>query len=264
MKSSRAILISVLVLVSMLVFSGTVLSQKKVKTKSTVRVPKYSLSVSAGFSYMLGTANGQSRGFISDYNTPSGHLFTSKNLGMQEGYGLTVTGKDALGKKRKFRVTGTLGYNLFYNTLDRGKNRTKWNLFNLGAGVEYSFSPKQKQRLIVGAGIDYTLMFGAWQSDITYPDGYVSNIYTKFNPASRLGASANAGMEFRLSKKMDMNIGIKGSWVNIIPRQNSYTSQAYETYINDSKSNSGIEFSNSKNIIYMQVFAGITLPIGYK
>lgn len=260
MRSCRLILALVLIIG----FSGSEFAQQKVKTKSSVRVPKYSISFMAGFSYMLGSANGDGKGFISQYNLPEGHLFTSKNLGIQQGYGLTIIGKDALGKKRKFRITGTLGYNLFYNSEDRGKNRTKWNMFNLGTGVEYSFSPKQKQRLVMGAELNYTLMFGAWQSDITYPDGYVSNIYTKFNPVSRFGGSATAAMEFRLSKKMDFNVGIKGVWVNLIPKQNSYTSAAYQTYINDSKSNSGIEFSNRKNIIYMQVFAGITLPLGFK
>lgn len=239
-------------------------SQQKVKTKSSVKIPKYSISFMGGFGYVLGSANGDGKGFISLYNLPGGHLFNSNNLGMQQGYGLMTVGKAALGKKRKFRLTGTLGYNLFYNSEDRGKNRTKWSLFNLGTGIEYCFNPKQRERLFIGGELNYTLMFGAWQSDITYPDMYVSNIYTKFKPMSRFGASAGAGMEFRLSKKMDLIVGIKGVWVNIIPKQNSYTSAAYETYINDSKSNSGIQFSNRKNIIYMQVFTGITLPISYK
>ncbi|MCI0450397.1 MAG: hypothetical protein L0Y79_11555 [Chlorobi bacterium] len=240
-------------------------SQQKSKIKTTSRkVPKYSISFMGGFGYVLGSANGDGRGFTSQYNLPGGNLFISDNLGMQQGYGIMTVGKVAIDKKKKTRITGTLGYNLFYNSEDRGRNRTKWHIFNLGAGVEYHFTPKQRQRLFVGYELDYTLTFGAWQSDILYPDGYLSNIYTKFSPASRLGMAATAGMEFRLSRKMDLIVEIRGVWANLFPRNNSYTSQPYDTYINDSKSNSGIELMSRKDIIYMQVVTGITLPLKYK
>jgi hypothetical protein len=104
-------------------------------------------------------------------------------------------------------------------------------------------------------------MFGAWQSDITYPDGFVSNIYTKFSPTSRLGMAATAGMEFRLSKKTDLTVAIRGMWVNAFPKQNSYTDEPYQTYTNDSRDNSGIQFDDTKEIIFMQAVIGITLPI---
>jgi opacity protein-like surface antigen len=161
-------------------------------------------------------------------------------------------------------VTGSLGYNLFYNTQNNGKNRTKWNIFNLGAGMEYNFTPKQKERIYTGLEINYNFMFGAWQSDIKYPDNFVSNIYTKFRPANRLGLTALAGMEFRLSKKMDLNVGIKGVWVNAFPKRNFYVEDGYETYVNDSKSYDGIEFQSSKQVMYFQVVTGITLPLGFK
>jgi hypothetical protein len=243
---------------------GSAFSQQKVKTKSSVKVPKFSISIMAGFGYVLGSANGDIKSFTSAYNTPGGDIFNAKSLGMQQGYGLIATGKSAVGKKRKLRVTGTLGYNLFYNSEDRGKNRTKWSLFNLGAGVEYCFNPKQKQRVFVGCDLDYTLTFGGWQIDYTYPDKSVSNIYTKFKPLSRFGASVGSGMEFRLNKKMDLILGIKGVWVNIFPKQNSYSESPYVTYMNDSGNNNGIQLDGKKNIIYMQVFTGITLPLSYK
>lgn len=239
-------------------------SQQKSKIKLSRKIPKYSISFMGGFGYVLSSANGDGRGFTSQYNLPGGNLFVSDNLGMQQGYGIMTVGKVAIDKKKKTRITGTLGYNLFYNSEDKGRNRTKWHLFNLGAGIEYSFTPKQRQRLFVGYELDYTLTFGAWQSDILYPDGYLSNIYTKFNPASRFGMAATAGMEFRLSKKMDLVVAIRGVWANIFPKNNSYTGEPYTTYINDSKNNSGIELNDRKDIIYMQVVTGITLPIKYR
>ena len=245
-------------------FIGETAAQQKSKIKTSKRVPKYTISFLGGFGYVLSSANGDGRGYKSDYNLSSGHLFVSDNLGMQQGYGAMIIGKAAVSKNKKFKITGTLGYNLFYNSEDQGRNRTKWNMINLGAGVEYNFSPKQKERLFVGYDLQYTYMFGAWQSDITYPDGYVSNIYTKFNGTSKLGMAATAGMEFKLNKRMDLVVGIRGVWANAFPKSNSYSDEAYNTYINDSKDNSGIQFNDRKEIIYMQAIVGVTLPIGYK
>lgn len=182
---------------------------------------------------------------------------------MQQGYGLGATGKYVISKNKKVSLTGALGYNLFYNSEHRGMNRTKWNIFNLGAGVEYNFTPKQKESIFVGYELDYNLMFGAWQSDITYPDNSVSNIYTKFKPASRIGMSATAGMQFRLTKKTDMVVAIKGVWVNVFLKQNYFSEEVYYTYINDSGNSNGIELESKKNIIYLQITAGITLPLKY-
>ena len=142
-------------------------------------------------------------------------------------------------------------------------NRTRWNIIDLGAGVEYNFTPKQKESIFVGYSLNYNLMFGAWQSDITYPDNSVSNIYTKFKPASRLGMSATAGMQFRLNRKTDFLVALKGVWVNVIPKQNYYTDEAYQTYINDSGNKNGIELEGRKNIIYLQIVVGIILPLRY-
>lgn len=257
MKAIRLFFILLLIILTQLC-----LAQKKITTYK--KIPKFSVSFSGGFGYVLGTANGDANDFSTSYDPSRGGVFSSNNLGMQQGYGIQVTGKSALGKKRKLRVTGALGYNLFYNTEDGGRNRTKWNILNLGAGVEYCFEPKKKERLFIGGGIDYNLMFGAWQSDITYPDNSVSNIYTKFRPASRLGMNITAGMEFRLSRKTDIIVAIRGVWANAFPKANYYSQEFYETYMNDSKSHNGIEFSSRKEVIYLQIISGITLPVSYK
>ncbi|MEO8513615.1 MAG: hypothetical protein ABI543_08650 [Ignavibacteria bacterium] len=238
-------------------------SQQPLKLKVQRKVPKVSISFSAGFGYVMSSANGDSRGFSSLYNTPNGHVFNSKNLGLQEGYGLGVTGRYVISKNKKVSLTSALGYNLFYNTLDKGMNRTKWNVFNLSAGVEYNFTPKQKESIFVGYSLDYNLMFGAWQSNVTYPDNSVSNIYTKFKPASRFGMSATAGMLIRLSRKTDFLVALKGVWVNVIPKQNYYTNEPYSTFMNDSGSSNGIELEGRKNIIYLQINFGVILPIRY-
>jgi hypothetical protein len=73
--------------------------------------------------------------------------------------------------------------------------------------------------------------------------------------------AATAGMEFRLSKKTDLVVAIRGMWANAFPKSNSYTDEPYQTYTNDSSDNNGIQFDDRKEIIFMQAFIGINLPI---
>lgn len=258
MKFLKLIAFSLLLINSFLLYS-----QQPLKFNKGRKVPKVSILFTGSFGYVFSSANGDSRGFKSLYNTAGGNLFKSKDLGMQEGYGIGITAKYVISKNKKLRLTGALGYNLFYNTIDNGMNRTRWNIINFGTGVEYNFTPKQKENLFIGYQLDYNLMFGAWQSDITYPDNSVSNIYTKFRPASRLGMSTTAGMQFRLNKKTDLVVALRGVWVNVIPKQNYYTSEAYSTFINDSGNNNGIELEGKKEIIYLQIIMGVTLPLKY-
>jgi hypothetical protein len=252
-----------LIIVGLLINSFMLYSQQPLKFKSGRKVPRVSILFTGSFGYVFSSANGTGRDFSSWYKPEGGNIFNSRNLGMQDGFGLGITGKYAVSKNKKFGLTGNLGYNHFYNSEDRGMNRTRWNIFNLGAGVEYNFTPKQKESVFIGYQLDYNLMFGAWQSDITYPDNSVSNIYTKFKPASRLGMSATAGMQFRLSKKTDMVIAIKGVWVNIFPKQNYFSGEVFYSYINDAGDSNGIELDSKKDIIYLQISAGIVLPLKY-
>lgn len=251
------------ILILLLIIQPFSYGQQKMKVKPERKVPKVSLMISGGFGYVLSSASGDGTEFKSLYNTSGGNVFTGKNLGMQQGYAINLTAKFLVSKNKKLSVTGNTGYNLFYNSEDKGLNRTRWNILNFGAGVEYNFTPKQRESLFIGADINFNVMFGAWQSNITYPDGYRSNIYTKFKPASRIGASTTAGMQFKLNKRADLFIAIKGVWVNIIPKNNYYTDEAYSTYINDSGNSNGIELSGKKDIIYLQVVAGVNIPLRY-
>lgn len=259
----RKIHITLLILIIILIniLTEVTFSQQKIKASYIRKVPKISLIVTTGFSYCVGSANGEGTDFKSIYNPEGGNIFNSKNLGMQEGYGLNLTGKFVISKNKKLSIICDLGYIHFYNSTDKGLNRTRWNLFNFGGGVQYNFTPKEKESVYLNFLLNYNLLFGAWQSNITYPDGYVSNIYTKFNPASRFGISASAGMQIKLSKKTDLVFSIKGAWANIFPKSNYYSNRVFYSYINDSGNSNGIEMENKKNIIYLQINAGIVFPL---
>jgi hypothetical protein len=193
--------------------------------------------------------------------TTNQYYFSSNTYAIQFGLGVLTEGKMAIDKKRRTRLTGSLGYNHFYNTRNGGMNRTRWQLINVGTGIEYNFKPKAKNNSFVGLELLYTLMWGAWQSDIIYPDGYKSNIYTKFHPTSRLGIAIKTGTEFRLSKKNSFILGLRAVWANIVPKQNKYADGAYTTYINDSEDSGGIPLGSPKQIIFLQLMTGINFKI---
>lgn len=235
----------------------------KIKKLSPRKPARISISFLGGFSYVLSSANGDGGGFRANYINGTS-TFTSSDLGMQQGYGAMFLGRFAINKKRSLRITGNIGYNFFYNKFDSKLNRTMWNVLNIGPGIEYNFAPKEKERLFVGAELNYSLMFGAWQSNITYPDGFVSNIYTKFKPASRFGAAITTGMEFKLSRRLDLVVAVRGVWSNIFPKQNYTSAEAYSTYLNDSSDKNGIVLNGKKDVFFLQLVTGLTLPISYR
>jgi len=232
-------------------YTSFTISQIKKKSK----LPKYSISTLIGYNYVLGSAGGDVYGLsVTDLGTST--VFDSPDLGMQQGAGLSVTGKVSLNKKRTVRLTGNLGYNHFYNTYDRGRNRTRWHIFNLYPGVEYNDG-----KIFAGIEAGYSVITGAWQSDVTFPDNSKSNIYVKFKPANRIGLAVSTGMEFKVSRKMNFSVSLRGMWANIFPKRNNYSSTGYNVYINDSRSNNGIETKGSKEIIFIQLNTGLTFRL---
>ncbi len=244
----------------LLVFlTTTVFSQLKDPSKN---VPKYSISVMAGYDYAFGNANGDPTGFSEFYDNNIGkNVFSARNYGMQQGVSIAALGKMAMDRKKQLRMTGTVGYTLFYNTQDGGANRTKWSIFTLGAGVEYSLRPWSKSSPFIRFDVDYNLMFGGWQTDVTFPDNTMSNIYVKFQPASRIGISLGTGADFKMNSKTSFTVGIRGVWANIAPKGNSYSVSGYDTYINDSGNSNGITYNSSKQVIFMQIFSGLNFSL---
>ena len=100
MNNAKLVIILIFI-IALYINTFWVYSQQPLKLKAERKVPKVSISVSGGFSYVLSSANGDGRGFSSLYNTNNGNVFNSKNLGMQEGYGIDIAGKYVISKNKK-------------------------------------------------------------------------------------------------------------------------------------------------------------------
>jgi hypothetical protein len=243
------------------VLSGASYSQTKVKTKA----PKFTLTFALGYNFAVSRAFGDVTSFSVLYDSLTGlSTFNGLHYGMQQGGSFMTTGKLAVDKKRRVRLTLTLGYTLFYNTAFNNIHKNQWHLFNGSFGIEYNFRPKAWYRPFIGYELMYTLMFGSWQTGYTKPDGDVNEIYMKFKPAHRFGMAINSGVEFKINKKMGLTLGYRAAWVNIFPKQTKGSSDPYKLYISDAKSGDGIDLGSRKQIGYIQLFAGVSMFIHRK
>ncbi|MCI0448473.1 MAG: hypothetical protein L0Y79_01655 [Chlorobi bacterium] len=253
MKTRTGFLLSFIIVFSLI--NTASYSQIKIKKKA----PKFILTAALNYDYALS----KSYGSVTDYSqvfdsSLAGAYFNGISYGMQQGGGIMVISKLAVGKKRKVRFNANIGYNLFYNTASGGELRTRWHVFNGSLGIEYNFAPKSKFQAFFGFEALYTLMFGEWQTDLMLPNNTTTNVYIKFKPASRFGLALNSGMEYRINKRTGLLLGYRAVWANIAPKQNKLNPAEYEAYINDSKLNNGIEVGFSKQIVYLQVIGGVS------
>ncbi len=244
----------------LLLFGSSINSYSQVTY--TQNMPKYNLSFVLGYNYALGNANGDPSGINLVYDNTVNHgYFVTRNFGMQQGGSITALGKMAVDRRRQLRLTGALGYSIFYNSESNGQNRSKWSIFTLGAGTEYVLRRSGNSRPFVNFELDYNLMFGGWQTNVTYPDNYRSNVYVRFLPTSRLGISLGSGAEFIINRKTYLVAGIRGIWSNILPKQGSSEQSPYELYINDSRSTGGSIVTSTKQVITMQIYSGLSFNL---
>jgi hypothetical protein len=256
MKTLKLLLLALTILI---LTSGTLSQYIKKPAKLP---PKFILGAVVGYNFVVGSANGEATGFsMTNNGTEGDHVFNPQNYGMEQGGGLTVFGKQSINKKRNLYFTGELGYNLFYNTHQNSSYRTKWSIFDLGAGIEFRNRSTPRNTVFIGTQLQYSLIFGGWQTNVTFPDNSVSNVYVKVKPTSRVGISLSTGMEFKSGKKSFLVIGLKGTWANLLPKTTNSTVHPYETNLNDAQIINGDDQTRSKDIIFMQFFMGLNFSI---
>jgi hypothetical protein len=255
MKSLSRSLILFIILV--LLVSGNSNAQKKYKFP---KPPKFTLTFALSYNYALSKAFGNLSSFSSVYDsTANGYVFNGPSYGMLQGGSFMTIGKWGVGKKRQLRFTMTLGYSLFYNSDIDYNNKNQWHLFNGTLGMEYNMAPKSRYRPYIGYELMYTLMFGSWQFQTTDASGNREVNYYKFKPAHRFGLAFNAGVEYMIKRNIGVTFGGRLVWVNLAPKQNMASSDPYKLYINDAKSDRGIDIGFRKQIVYFQFIGGVSL-----
>lgn len=252
-------------LLSALLFFLTVPNTEAQKKFVYSKPPKFTLTFALSYNYAFARAYGDISSCRVDFDSiANGYVFTGQNYGMLQGGSFMTTGKLAVDKRRKIRLTSTLGYSLFYNTAFDNTYKNQWHFFNGTLGIEYNFAPKARYRPYIGYELMYTLMFGSWQYGVKDPNGIESNVYLKFKPAHRFGMAFNSGVEYMIKKKIGVTFGGRIVWVNLAPKLNNASSDPYKVYINDAKNDNGIDIGFRKQIVYFQFVGGLSLFINRK
>lgn len=220
--------------------------------------PKFTVDVTGGYSLPLP----QLKGTIDSANSGSGESYFTKT-----GFNMALTGKYALDKKRKFRVTLGGAYNKFTgaetythtNTIDFHTNLI---VISASLGAEYSFTPKEKTAPFVGVEFTGNFMSGKTEETVTASTTADHDTFgttsTSLVSASRFGFAVGGGVDVAFNKSIGALFGFKYNFANLINKQYSSASSAGEYYLND-KENGTIK---AKNIMYFQIYLGVSFYFG--
>ena len=183
----------ILILVLFLLFSVTI---------STFTQPKFVIGVTGGYSLPLP----QLKGTIDSVNSESGESYFVKT-----GFNLGLTGKYAVDKKRKIRITFGGAYNKFTgeetyshtNTIDF---HTNLSIISASLGAEYSFTPKEKTAPFIGLELNGNFLSGKTEETVTASstsdhDTFGTTTSTLIS-ASRFGISLGGGVDVALNKNI--------------------------------------------------------------
>jgi opacity protein-like surface antigen len=204
----------------------------------------------------------QLKGTIDSANSESGESYWVKT-----GFNLGLTGKYAVDKQKKLRITLSGSYNKFSgeetyshtNTIDFHTNLT---VISAGLGAEYSFTPREKTAPFIG--LDLTGNFFSGKTEVTVSPDSVSDhdtfgtTTTNLASATRFGVAIGGGVDVAFNKSIGALFGFKYHWANIINKQFNETAGAGEYYLND-KESAG---NKSKNIMYFQIYLGLSFHFG--
>ncbi|MEO8512373.1 MAG: hypothetical protein ABI543_02310 [Ignavibacteria bacterium] len=216
--------------------------------------PRFTVDVTGGYSLPLP----QLKGTIDSVNSGSGESYFTKT-----GFNLSLTGKFAVDKKRKFRVTFGGGYNKFTgaetyshtNTIDF---HTNISIITASLGAEYSFTPKEKTAPFVGLEFTGNFLSGKTEETVTASTTTDHDTFgtttTNLKSASRFGFAVGGGVDVAFNKSIGALFGFKYNFTNVVGREYSATSAAGEYNLND-KENGTLK---AKNIMYFQIYLGVS------
>lgn len=227
-------------------------------TYSIIAQPKFTIDVTGGYSLPLP----QLKGTIDSVNSSSNESYF-----MKTGFNLGLTGKYAVDKKRKLRITLGGAYNKFTgaqtyshtNTIDFHTNLT---IISASLGAEYSFTPKEKTAPFVGIEFSGNFLSGKTEETVTASstadhDTFGTTTSTLVS-SSRFGFAVGGGVDVAFNKSIGALFGFKYNFANIIGKEYSSTSAAGVYNLND-KENGTVK---AKNIMFFQIYLGVSFYLG--
>ena len=220
--------------------------------------PKFVIAVTGGYDLPLP----QLKGTIDSANSSLGESYFVKT-----GFNLGLTGKYAVDKKGRIRITFGGSYNKFtgeesYSHTNDIDFHTNMSILSANLGAEYSFTPREKTAPFVGLDLTGNFFSGKTEETVTAAsttdhDNFGTTTST-LKSASRFGLAIGGGVDVAFNKSIGAIFGAKYHFANLVGREYLTTSAAGEYNLND-KENASIK---AKNIMYFQIYLGLTFHFG--
>lgn len=248
-----------LILLSTFIISGISFSQTK-----------WQINFYGGYSLPFADLKGS----FPDSLSSSGLDFTkASTLLTLHGFNAGTTFKYTVDTTGNARITGGINYNSFSGSKDYKSGartyKSKINIISLSAGVDYSFSPRNRINPFAGFELSANFFGGSVEASGD------TTIQITRKSETRFGVLLNGGVNINLKNNVALLFGFKYALANLIGKStesvsttsNSNTDDEggstlllIELPLNDEESPK----NKSKSINYLQIYAGVSINLGEK
>ena len=243
-------------------FPDTTYKSTGAKLKGTYRIrtaPEFTLQFAGGLN--LGMAE-LSSNYESVFDTAQ--FVDGQNFGVKNGFGFMVTGKIPLHKEGNIRLNITGAFNRFQSDMFTSASpfgKVSYNVMTFGVGIENSFNPTYKLKPYISGELQANFISG--KADIKNTStGTTRNVTIK--NTFRIGYMIYSGIEYMLSNKVGLNLGLKLTNANQVLKQSSADSDPNEVSLRDKKVSDPLEFGGFKNFTFTTFYMGVNIYFGVK
>jgi hypothetical protein len=223
--------------------------------------PVFTLQINGNFNYGLGEL-----ALAYDPVFEADQLLTGQNFGVTTGFGGFVMGKFPLENSGNIRLTFTGAFNYFknnnLNSQVQTRGKVSYNVASIGAGIENSFTPSYKVKPYIAVSLMANLIWGE-ANNIVNPDSSTSNF--NFKKTFRIGYIISSGIEFLISNRIGLNIGLSLVDANRLLKSSKTSDNPNEFTLRDKKDTDNtpaLPLSGYKQFLYTTFYLGVNLYFG--
>lgn len=229
-------------------------------TASVYSQPNTTLHFIGGYSIPMGDMKGE---FGSTQATFTANA-DSNTYFMQNGFNFALGIKYSPYKSRNLKIIGGISYNGFSQSkeytevADPVKVSLAMRVFTFSVGLEYSRITRTS-RINPFVNAEFTANFFSGDYNETYQ--IADAVTYTLKPASRFGFQFGGGVDFVLGHRLGLMLGAKYNMANLIGKE-STGDVAKEYGLNDKEGIVNNVKYYTRNINFLQIYAGITLYLG--
>jgi opacity protein-like surface antigen len=258
-------------------------TQSQITYSSKAKSPVLTIEIAGSYNLPIMDAGGT----LKDY-------FAFQSYGASLGWGAQFNFKFGLGAKGQYRPYISLGFsqlqgsddNLAYidsNYISKGyplkgsaqykstpgKSNIIYRIPYVGVGFEYAFVEANKKRTFIpfiGVGFTVNIINGMYrQTPTTSARPEYSGLEIPFTIKTdvRIGITAGAGADIKLTKSFGLTFGTKFQYSNLIAKNSSFLMEENKMNLLDkADTDLNTKLSKDRNIGYMEFYLGVCFLIG--